>query len=43
MSRFSPEIKRDNLAFMSFGSGPRNCIGKSCFYNKIVLMLYLKG
>jgi hypothetical protein len=38
-SRFSPEHKRNPLAFASFGLGPRNCIGMKFAFQEIKFSL----
>ncbi len=37
--RFSPEFKRNQLAFMGFGQGPRNCIGMKFALQELKLAL----
>lgn len=37
--RFSTEFKRNKLAFMSFGNGPRNCIGMKFALNEMKIAL----
>lgn len=38
-SRFSPEHKRNPLAFASFGLGPRNCIGMKFAFQELKFSL----
>ena len=38
-SRFSPEIKRNPLAFLTFGLGPRNCVGMKFAFMELKITL----